>query len=117
AEVKRVQLSSALFFTVIRNHQAAVIVSWAGVQKIYNKYGPYQLDLTFARLNPTILGTAVEFILWGMHHIFVGYDHIAFLLPLLLAAHRLRDMVRVVRSCTLGPRLSLLLAALDLIRL
>jgi len=115
--VKRVQLSSALFFTVIRNHQAAVIVSWRGVQKVYNKYGPYQLDLTFARLNPTILGTAVEFILWGMHHIFVGYDHIAFLMALLLAAQRLRDMVRVVTSFTVAHSITLLLAALDLIRL
>jgi hydrogenase/urease accessory protein HupE len=117
AEVKRVQFSSALFFTVIRNHQAAVIVTWGGVQKVYNKYGPYQLDLTFARLNPTILGTAAEFIWWGMHHIFIGYDHIAFLLALLLAAQRLRDMVRVVTSCTVAHSITLLLAALDVIRL
>ena len=117
AEVKRVQFSSALFFTVIRNHQAAVIVSWGGVQKVYNKYGPYELDLTLSRLNPTILGTAVEFILWGMHHIFVGYDHIAFLMALLLAAQKLRDMVRVVTSFTVAHSITLLLAALDLIRL
>jgi hydrogenase/urease accessory protein HupE len=116
AEVKHVQLASSLFFTVIRNHQAAVIISWGGVQKVYNKYGPYQLDLTLARLNPTILGTAVEFILWGMHHIFVGYDHIAFLLALLLAAQRLRDMVRVVTSFTVAHSITLLLAALDVIR-
>jgi len=117
AEVKRVQLSSALFFTVIRNHQAAVIVSWAGVQKIFTKYGPFELDLTAERLNPTVLGTAAEFILWGMHHIFVGYDHIAFLMALLLAAQRLRDMLRVVTSFTVAHSITLLLAALDVIRL
>jgi hydrogenase/urease accessory protein HupE len=116
AEVKRVQFSSALFFTVIRSHQSAVIVSWGTAQKVFNKYGPYQLDLTAARLNPTILGTAAEFILWGMHHIFVGYDHIAFLLALLLAAQRLRDMVRVVTSFTIAHSITLLLAALDVIR-
>ena len=116
-EVKRVQLSSALFFTVIRNHQAAVIVSWGGAQKVFTKYGPFELDLTPARLNPTILGTAAEFILWGMHHIFVGYDHIAFLMALLLAAQRLRDMVRVVTSFTVAHSITLLLAALDVIRL
>src|SRR5215831_7952699 len=65
SEVKRVQISSALFFTVIRNHQSAVIISWGPIQKVYNKYGPFQLDLTAARLNPTILSTATEFILWG----------------------------------------------------
>ena len=116
-EAKRVQLSSALFFTVIRNHQAAVIVSWGGAQKVFTKYGPFELDLTPARLNPTILGTATEFILWGMHHIFVGYDHIAFLMALLLAAQRLRDMVRVVTSFTVAHSITLLLAALDVIRL
>ena len=117
AEVKQVQLSSSLFFTVIRNHQAALIVSWGGAQKVFTKYGPFQLDLTAARLNPTILGTALEFILWGMHHIFIGYDHIAFLLALLLAAQRLRDMVRVVTSFTVAHSITLLLAALDVIRL
>jgi hydrogenase/urease accessory protein HupE len=116
SEVKSVQISSALFFTVIRNHQSAVIISWGGAQKVYNKYGPYQLELTAARVNPTLLGTAVEFILWGMHHIFVGYDHIAFLLALLLAAQRLRDMVRVVTSFTVAHSITLLLAALDVIR-
>ena len=80
------------------------------------QYGPYQLELTSAPLNPTLLGTAVEFILWGMHHIFVGYDHIAFLLALLLAAQRLRDMVRVVTSFTVAHSITLLLAALDVIR-
>ena len=117
AEVKRVQLSSTLFLTVIKNHQAAVIVSWGGVQKIFTQYGPFELDLTAARLNPTILGTATEFILWGMHHIFVGYDHIAFLMALLLAAQRLRDMVRIVTSFTVAHSITLLLAALDVIRL
>ena len=116
SEVKRVQISSALFFTVIRNHQSAVIISWGPIQKVYNKYGPFQLDLTAARLNPTTLSTATEFILWGMHHIFVGYDHIAFLLALLLAAQRLRDMVRVVTSFTVAHSITLLLAALDVIR-
>ena len=117
AEVKRVQLSARLFLTVIKNHQAAIIVSWGGVQRIYTKYGPFELDLTAGRLNPTILGTAAEFILWGMHHIFIGYDHIAFLMALLLAAQRLRDMVRVVTSFTVAHSITLLLAALDLIRL
>src|SRR5262249_49091636 len=48
--------------------------------------------------------------------IFVGYDHIAFLLALLLAARRLRDMVRVVTSFTVAHSITLLLAALDVIR-
>jgi len=116
-EVKRVQLASTLFYTVIRNHQAALVVSWGGAQKVFTKYGPFELDLTAARLNPTVLGTATEFVLWGMHHIFVGYDHIAFLLALLLAAQRLRDMVRVVTSFTVAHSITLLLAALDVIRL
>jgi hydrogenase/urease accessory protein HupE len=116
-DIKRVQLSSTLFQTVTKNHHAALIVSWAGAQKIYSRYGPFDLDLTVERIRPTVLGTGFEFLLWGMNHIFIGYDHISFLLALLLAARRLREMVRVVTSFTVAHSITLLLAALDVIRI
>jgi hypothetical protein len=52
-----------------------------------------------------------------MHHILIGYDHIAFLLALLIGAQRMGEMVRVVTSFTVAHSLTLLLAALDKIRL
>jgi hydrogenase/urease accessory protein HupE len=115
--IKRVQLSSAIFLTLTRNHHSALTVTWGGAQKVYSRFGPFELDLTESRVSPTFLGTFFEFLLWGMYHIFVGYDHIAFLLALLLAAQKLREMVRVVTSFTVAHSITLLLAALDVIRI
>jgi hydrogenase/urease accessory protein HupE len=117
AEIKRVQLSSALFLTLTRNHHSALTVTWGGAQKVYSRFGPFELDLTQSRVKPTFLTTFGEFLLWGMWHIFTGYDHIAFLIALLLAARKLREMVRVVTSFTVAHSITLLLAALDVIRI
>jgi len=116
AEVKQVKLAAALFLTLTNNHHAALTVSWNGVQKPFSRFGPFELELTAARLNPTLWSTAGEFLVWGMYHIFVGYDHIAFLLALLLVARRLPEMLRVVTSFTVAHSLTLLLSALDVIR-
>ncbi len=72
---------------------------------------PATLDYRKGRLNPTFWGTAWEFLGWGMHHIFVGYDHIAFLLALLLGAKRMGEMLKIVTSFTVAHSITLLLAA------
>jgi hydrogenase/urease accessory protein HupE len=117
AEVKRVQLSATLFLSITKSHHAALIVSWGPAQRLFSQFGPFELDLTASRINPTFWSIAGEFVLWGMRHIFIGYDHIAFLVALLLAAQKLREMVRVVTSFTVAHSLTLLLSALDVIRL
>ncbi len=53
----------------------------------------------------------------GAEHIFVGYDHVAFLLALLLWARRDWAVVKVVTAFTLAHSITLSLAALDLISL
>jgi hydrogenase/urease accessory protein HupE len=117
-EVQRVQLSATFFLAVTNNHHAALLVSWGGAPpRLYSRYGPFDLELTASAVNPTFWRTASEFFLWGMHHIFVGYDHIAFLLALLLAARRLRSMLKIVTSFTVAHSLTLLLSAMDVIRL
>ena len=117
AEVKQVKLSAALFLTLTNNHHAALTLSWSGIQRPFSRFGPFELELTQSRFNQGLWGTVGEFLLWGMHHIFIGYDHIAFLLALLLAARKLGDMLRVVTSFTVAHSLTLLLAALDVIRI
>lgn len=52
----------------------------------------------------------------GFAHILAGYDHIAFLLALLLLGGRLRDVVYVVTGFTLGHSVSLSLAVLGWVR-
>ena len=53
-----------------------------------------------------------EFLALGVQHILTGYDHLAFLLALLVAARGLRGLVGVVTSFTLAHTLSLGCASL-----
>jgi hydrogenase/urease accessory protein HupE len=116
-DVSTVSLSAAFFATVTDRHEAALKISWGGPPRLYKRTGPFELELTESRVHPTFWSTAREFLLWGMHHILIGYDHIAFLLALLLGARRLRDMIGVVTSFTVAHSITLLLAALDVILL
>jgi hydrogenase/urease accessory protein HupE len=117
APVKRVELTGAFFSTKTPNHHAVLNVSWKEAKRQFSKYGRFELELTESKVNPTFWSTAREFLLWGMHHILVGFDHIAFLLALLLGARKMGEMVRVVTSFTVAHSFTLLLAARDLIRL
>jgi hypothetical protein len=58
---------------------------------------------------------AARFVRVGIDHIFSGWDHVAFLLGLLLAGGRLRDVIRVVTSFTLGHASTLALATLGVV--
>jgi hypothetical protein len=106
-----VVLSGAFFATRTGEHHAILVVSWDGAKRSFSRYGPFDLELTALRVRPTFWSTSGEFIVWGMHHIFIGYDHIAFLLALLLAARRLGELVRIATSFTIAHSITLLLAA------
>ncbi len=55
---------------------------------------------------------ALPFFRLGMHHIATGWDHLAFLLGLMLFRDRLRRLIWVVTAFTLAHSLTLALAAL-----
>ena len=117
SKVRSVALVAGFFATKTDKHHAILDVTWSGSTRTYSRFGPFTLELTEAQVHPTFWGTAGEFVVWGMHHIFIGYDHIAFLLALLLATRKLGDLVRIVTSFTIAHSLTLLLAAMDKIRL
>ncbi|MFP6661146.1 MAG: HupE/UreJ family protein [Myxococcota bacterium] len=56
--------------------------------------------------------TFTQYVSLGVEHIWAGFDHIAFLLALLLLSSRLRDVAWMVTGFTLGHSLTLTLAAL-----
>jgi HupE / UreJ protein len=60
---------------------------------------------------------ALQFLGLGMHHIFIGYDHIAFLLGLLLMGGKLLNIIKIVTAFTLAHSVTLFLAALDIVNL
>jgi len=115
--VKRATLYGAFFRTLTDRHEAAITVTWNGAQRIFKRTGPFELEISPSKIQPTFWSTFFEFLLWGMHHILIGWDHIAFLLALLIGAQRMGEMVRVATSFTVAHSLTLLLSALDKIRL
>ena len=57
-----------------------------------------------------------SFVLLGIEHIFTGYDHLVFLLGLLLAGGSVKRLVAVVSSFTVAHSITLALAALAVVR-
>jgi hydrogenase/urease accessory protein HupE len=62
-------------------------------------------------------GSFLAFVGMGFQHILSGYDHIAFLVALVVSARRLRSLLGVVTAFTLAHSVTLALAALDVVRL
>jgi hydrogenase/urease accessory protein HupE len=62
-------------------------------------------------------GSIFRFLVLGIEHIFTGYDHLAFLLALLIAGGSLRHNAKIITSFTLAHSLTLALATLGLVRI
>ena len=62
-------------------------------------------------------GTFLAFVGMGFQHILSGYDHIAFLVALVVSSKRLRSLLGVLTAFTLAHSVTLALAALDVVRL
>ena len=61
------------------------------------------------------LAVIATFVAAGMHHIFIGPDHILFLVGLLLLGGRLSRLLTVVTGFTIGHSLTLALATLGIV--
>jgi hydrogenase/urease accessory protein HupE len=116
APIEEVKAGLRLFAELTSQHRALVKLRWAGELKQTTKLGPTELTFRRGRLNPSRWQVLGDFLLWGTHHIFIGYDHIAFLLALLLVVGRLGELIRIVTSFTAAHTLTLLLAAFDVLR-
>jgi hydrogenase/urease accessory protein HupE len=116
-EVERIALTYRLFADVVPNHRSVLAVAWGDQTREFVLSGRSDLKLRAGTLDPRWWSPAASFFGWGIHHIFLGVDHIVFLLALLLGARRLRDIVKVATSFTAAHSLTLLLSALDVIRI
>jgi hypothetical protein len=58
-----------------------------------------------------------QFVKLGIEHIFLGYDHIMFLFALIVIGGRLGNLVKIVTAFTLAHSLTLILAALEILKL
>ena len=58
-----------------------------------------------------------SYLVLGIEHIFLGYDHVAFILGVILWGRRLKHLVLVVTAFTLAHSITLSLAVLDVLSL
>jgi hydrogenase/urease accessory protein HupE len=66
---------------------------------------------------PSTWSTIGTFILLGIEHILTGYDHIAFLIGLIVIGLSIREVLKIITAFTIAHSITLLLAALQVISL
>ena len=64
---------------------------------------------------PGWLNTMLEYVQLGMKHIWTGYDHLVFVLALVILKQRLVNYIKILTAFTLGHSVTIAIAALDII--
>lgn len=119
--VDAVSLRYELFFDVDPRHQGMTTVTLAG-RDTQHVFRDATRDLT-VDARSTLGRQLAAYVSLGVDHIFLGYDHIAFLIGLLLAVgdkgrrESARAVLAIVTSFTLAHSITLVSAALGLVRL
>ncbi|MBA3883528.1 MAG: HupE/UreJ family protein, partial [Chthoniobacterales bacterium] len=63
----------------------------------------------------SIITVARQFLWEGIHHIFIGPDHILFVVGLLLLGTTLRQLLKIVTAFTIAHSITLVLATLNIL--
>ncbi|MDF0578834.1 HupE/UreJ family protein [Bradyrhizobium yuanmingense] len=71
--------------------------------------------VTLSTAPPSLWTTMQRYVVTGIEHIFLGYDHIAFLVAIVLWARRLVPVIKIVTAFTVAHSLTLSLAALNIL--
>ena len=98
----------------VARHVAVIATEHGEREFVLDRNAP-EIDLSGA--GSSTLQLVGRFIRAGIEHIFLGYDHIAFLLAVILWGRSLWPLVKVVTAFTLAHSLTLCLAVLDIVRL
>jgi hypothetical protein len=80
-------------------------------------FTPESREFTVELGRQAIWQQAASFVVLGIKHIWGGYDHILFLLSLLMLGGRLRHLIKVVSAFTVAHSLTLSLAVLNVVTL
>jgi hydrogenase/urease accessory protein HupE len=72
-------------------------------------------SVTLSAPAPSLLSTLERYLVTGIEHIFLGYDHIAFLIAVVLWARRLVPVIKIVTAFTIAHSITLSLATLDVV--
>jgi hydrogenase/urease accessory protein HupE len=73
------------------------------------------MTVTLSAPAPSRFETFERYLVTGIEHIFLGYDHIAFLIAIVLWARRLWPVIKIVTAFTIAHSITLSLAALGIV--
>lgn len=113
-DLMRLEVISTLYQITQPAHEHLISVNIDGTvhEGILDAAAP---SAVFATDDGTYLQTVLSFIGLGITHIFTGYDHLAFLVGLLIVTTSLAALVKVVTSFTIAHSITLALATLNLV--
>jgi len=86
------------------------------VEKILDAANP-EVELSINQRSLNHARSFVAFICLGIEHILTGYDHLIFLLGLLLAGASFRSVAKIITSFTVAHSITLALSTFDLVRI
>ena len=132
AITESLQLKYQLFFDIDPQHKGLLRLQYQGAS-ITGIFSPENADQTFSLQAPNKLRQFVDYLREGIWHIWIGYDHILFLLALLLPAVVQREagrwqavpafrpafwsVLKIVTAFTVAHSITLTLATLGVISL
>lgn len=126
------QVKYQLFFDIDPQHKGLLRLQYQGAS-ITGIFSPDSADQNFSLQAPSRLRQFVDYVREGVWHIWIGYDHILFLLALLLPAVAVREagrwqpvaafrpafwsVLKIVTAFTVAHSITLTLATLGVISL
>lgn len=120
SEIEKIKITYNLFFTLSPTHENITdfVIDKKPIRYIFSSTKhTISLDIK-AEQNNTQLHhffiTVINFLRIGILHILSGYDHILFLIGLLLITTNFRQLLKIVTSFTIAHSLTLSLAVLNI---
>ncbi len=115
APIKKLRIEMHLFDGVSPNWVSLARLTWGrAVREFAFREGAGSWDVSGAP-SAGLLAQLRSFLALGIEHIFTGYDHLLFLVGLLLLGGRFWSLVKIVTAFTVAHSVTLILAALGVV--
>jgi hypothetical protein len=111
--LRTLEIRDDIFDVLGSDHHTLTKVEWAGQTRQF-VFEPSARETRLGVESSTTRGTG-SFVTLGIEHILSGYDHLLFLLALLLSGGGLFSLVKIVTAFTLAHSVTLSLAVLDVV--
>jgi len=110
--LKHVTLECDMLREVVSAHKTLARIEVAGETQefVFENGRGFEVDA-----QPPWIRSFLQFVRMGIFHIFTGYDHIAFLLGVVMIGGSFRTILKVVTSFTIAHSITLALAAFNIV--